>query len=172
MSVSVKLAIYLLTIINNLILFDRLDLQRTYSADIGFLNQIDISQVKIAGISYGMERQLVLRKLGRPHRIQTSINCMGKIEKLIYPGLTIDLETIDRQKYVTWIQATGINYGTDRQVKIGDSIDKAIATYNPSARLSADRTLTIMSDRYGDLFLIFKSNKHRQIVQMSIAFEC
>jgi hypothetical protein len=133
---------------------------------------IDISKIEIAGIGYGMTEREVLSKLGNPHSTKISSNCLGSIDRLFYPGLRIDLETRNRQKYVTWIEATGTGYATNRGVKIGDSIAKAVKIYDQTANLLLGRILTIRSDRYGDLFLRFEADNLNRITQISIVFEC
>jgi hypothetical protein len=84
----------------------------------------------------------------------------------------IDLEQQGNQKYAIWIDATDPRYGTDRGVKVGDSIAKALKSYDPVANLSIDRTVTVRDRQYGDLFLVFKSNDRQQISMISIVFEC
>jgi hypothetical protein len=133
---------------------------------------IDISKIEIAGIRYGMTERAVLRKLGNPRSTKVSSNCLGSIDRLFYPGLRIDLETRNRQKYVTWIQVTGTGYRMNSGVKIGDPIAKAVKIYDPTANLLLGRILTIRSDRYGDLFLRFEADRLNRITQISIVFEC
>jgi hypothetical protein len=133
---------------------------------------IDLSQVTIGKIEYAMPERKVLQKLGKPSKRIVTANCLGAIDRLYYPGLVIDLETKDRQKYVTRIAATSARYPTNRGVKVGDKIDKAIDIYTPSTKLTSTRTVTIPSAKYGDLFLVFTTNNRNQIVSISIEFEC
>lgn len=86
----------------------------------------------------------------------------------------LDLEQEGEEKYVTWIEATVPRYRTDRGVKVGDSIEKLLTDYAPTAKLwSDDHTtkVTIRDRKYGDLFLVFKSNnrhdRHQSISLIS-----
>jgi hypothetical protein len=133
---------------------------------------LDLSQVAIGGIKYGMSEPEVLRKLGHPRTRATKMNCLGAIDQLHYPGLIIDLEQKGKQKYVTFINATDSHYATERGVKVGDSINRVITAYQPVAQLSPDRTVTINDRQYYDIFLVFKSNNQRKITSISIFFEC
>jgi hypothetical protein len=173
MHILAKLTIGTIAIVS-ISLLSRID---TFSLDLDRISQrrsigIDISKIEIAGIGYGMTERAVLSKLGSPRSTKISSNCLGSIDQLFYPGLRIDLETRNRQKYVTWIQATGTGYGTNGGIKIGDSIAKAVKIYGPTANLLPGRILTIRSDRYGDLFLRFEADRLNRITQISIAFEC
>jgi hypothetical protein len=169
---SAKSAIFSLAIVSTFVCSSRLDATSTDLAQISLSKGIDISKVKIGDIEYGMEMRQVSSKLGNPRTIKVDRNCLGSIDRLSYPGLTLDLQTRSKKKYVTRIDATGVGYGTDRGVKIGDSIEKAITIYGLKSQLSSDRTLFIPSHQYGDLFLVFKHDRRHKITQISIVFEC
>jgi hypothetical protein len=136
---------------------------------------IDLSNASIGGIKYRMSERQVLRKLGHPRARKMAINCLGSIERLQYQGLVIDLEQDGEEKYVTWIEVTVPHYRTDRGVKVGDSIERVLTAYAPAAKLWSDNNttkVTIRDRKYGDLFLVFKSNNRHKIVSISVVFEC
>jgi hypothetical protein len=173
MNILVKLTIGTIAIVS-ISPFSRID---TFNLNRDLVSQrrsigIDISKIEVAGIRYGMTKRTVLSKLGNPHSTKISSNCLDSTDQLFYPGLRIDLETRNRQKYVTWIEATGTGYGTNMGVKIGDPIAKAVKIYDPTANLLEGRILTVRSDRYGDLFLRFEADNLNRITHISIAFEC
>jgi hypothetical protein len=164
-----KLLIILLVVASNFILSSSVKTETIDRHQISSWKGIDLSQVSIGGIKYRISAREVIRKLGNPHTRKITSNCLESIDRLQYPGLVIDL---DEKKYVTSIVATDPRYETDRGVKVGDSVEKAVKVYHLVAHLSSDNTVTIRDCKYGDLFLVFKSNNRHKIVTISIVFEC
>ena len=165
----VKLLIFLLIVANNFVPAGMISAKPGNRPQISSGEGIDLARVSIGGIKYKMSERSVLRKLGNPRHRAIKSNCLGSIDRLHYPGLVVDL---DQQKYVTWIAATDPRYGTDRGVKVGDSIEKAVKVYAPMAHLSSNNTITIRDRKYGDLFIVFESNNRHRVTRISIVFEC
>jgi hypothetical protein len=170
-----KLSIILLVVAIDLSSFGIVNAEINNRPQIIAWEGIDLSNVSIGGIKYRMSERQVLRKLGHPRTRKMTRNCLGSIERLYYQGLVLDLEQEGEGKYVTWIEATVPRYGTNRGVKVGDSIEKVVTAYAPVAKLWSDNNttkVTIRDRKYGDLFIVLKSNNRHKIISISVVFEC
>jgi hypothetical protein len=130
---------------------------------------IDLDRVVIGSIKLKMTKKTVLKKLGKPQQISQEQLCYGSVERLIYPGLEIDLEGTGQQKTVTRISTT--RYGTDRGVQVGDSIEKAEKAYAPSAKRDGN-ILSVPSQKYKDSRLLFDFDKLYRIHSISTYIDC
>jgi hypothetical protein len=132
-------------------------------------NGIDLNQVAIGSIKLKMNKQAVLKRLGKPQQISQEQLCYGSVQRLIYPGIVVDLEGKGSQKTVTRISTT--RYGTDRGVQVGDSIEKAEQAYVPFAKREGN-ILSVPSQQYGDSYLLFDFNKTYRINSISTHIDC
>jgi hypothetical protein len=132
---------------------------------------IDLDQVSIGGIKLKMTKQAVLQKLGKPRKTGQEQICYGPVIRLTYPGITIDLEEKGQKKYVTRISTSDSRYGTDRGVKVGDSIEKATKAYAPYMQRNGN-ILYVPDQKYADSRLILEFNKVYRIASISTHIDC
>lgn len=95
---------------------------------------IPYHRVGVGGITLSMEEAEVRRILGKPIKQEKDryLQIAGDYSRTLrYPGLNIDLLEDSRKGgfYVYQIESTSSEYATVDGIKVGDSLEKVIATY-------------------------------------------
>jgi hypothetical protein len=130
---------------------------------------IDLNKISIGGIAMGMSERAVTAKLGKPKQRKFERNnaCTGSdLITLIYPGMTINLDTHDRQTHVYSILVTSARYQTNRGVSIGNSIERARKIYPLQFDRYTHQWLSIASKDPN--YLVFSIDKKGQIEEISL----
>jgi hypothetical protein len=135
--------------------------------------QINFDKISIGGIKYNMAEQIVFNKLGKPQKTEQIKLCYGAVEKLTYPGMTVDIQKIQKQKRVVGIEVTSPNLGIDQVVKVGDSIDKAKKAYASNFfQVDGKENQWFARPKYSEVFLAFAVNKAGKITKISVGVDC
>jgi hypothetical protein len=131
--------------------------------------QIDFTKISIGGIAMGMSERAVIAKLGKPkqRKFESNNACTGSdLITLIYPSMTINLDTDDRQTHVYSILVTSARYQTSEGVSIGNSIERARKIYPLQFDRSTHQWLSIASKDTN--YLVFSIDKKGNIEEMSL----
>lgn len=135
--------------------------------------KINFDRTFINGIKYGMNNRTVLQKLGKPQSSREVRLCYGKVNRLNYPGMIVDIQRNNQGEFVSGIEVAKQNLGIDGIVKVGDSISLAKKAYSPNIFRASDR-----NDQWyarpnpSEISLGFKTNKAGTILKISIEVGC
>jgi hypothetical protein len=130
---------------------------------------IDFNKISIGGITIGMSERAVFAKLGKPkqRKFQSNNACTGSdLITLIYPGMTVNLDTHDRQTNVYSILVTSARYQTSESVSIGNSIERARKFYSLQFDRYTHQWVSIASKDTN--YLIFSIDKKGRIEEISL----
>lgn len=138
--------------------------------------KVNFNRIFINGIKYDMNNRTVLQKLGKPQNSREVQLCYGKVNRLNYPGMIVDIQRNNQGKFVSGIEVTQQNLGIDGMVKVGDSISLAKKAYSPSIFQAKDRNNQYNQwyarPNYSEISLGFKTNKAGKIVKIAIEVGC
>lgn len=135
--------------------------------------KVNFSRIFIDGIQYNMSNRAVLQKLGKPQSSKDVQLCYGKVKRLNYPGMSVDIQQNNEGKFVSGIEVTRQNLGIDGVVKVGDLIAKAKKAYSPNFFQSINhKNQWYARSHPSEIGLGFKANQAGAIVKITIAVDC
>ncbi len=135
--------------------------------------KINFDRTFINGIKYGMNNRTVLQKLGKPQSSRAVRLCYGKVNRLNYPGMIVDIQRNNQGEFVSGIEVAKQNLGIDGIVKVGDSISLAKKAYSPNIFRARDRSNQWYArPNPSEISLGFKTNKSGTILKISIEVGC
>jgi hypothetical protein len=134
---------------------------------------VNFPQIFINGIHYHLPGRTVLQKLGTPQNSSEVKLCYGKVTRLRYPGMTVDIQKDNQGKFVSGIEITGPKLGIDGVVKIGDSIDKAKQAYgNEILQIKTNKLQWYARPNHSEIALGFTTNQAGKIIKITIVVDC
>ena len=144
------------------------------AANMRFLTKkITLDRTFINGVKYRMNKQTVLQKLGKPKSSKEVRLCYGKVNRLNYPGMIVDIHRDNQGEFVSGIEVAQQSLGIDGIVKVGDSISLAKKAYSPNIFRANDRSNQWYARTHpSEVGLGFKTNKAETIVKISIEVGC
>ena len=135
--------------------------------------KINFDRTFINGVRYGMNNRTVLQKLGKPKSSKEVRLCYGKVNRLNYPGMIVDIQRNNQGEFVSGIEVAQQNLGIDGIVKVGDSISLAKKAYSPNIFRANDRSNQWYArPNPSEVSLGFKTNKAGTIVKISVEVGC
>lgn len=144
------------------------------TANMRFITKkVNFDQISINGIKYGMSNKTVLQRLGKPQKNREVRLCYGKVNRLNYPGMILDIQRNNQGEFVSGIEVTQQNLGIDGVVKVGNLISLAKKAYNPYIFEANDQNNQWYArSNPSEISLGFKTNKAGKIVKISIEVSC
>jgi hypothetical protein len=133
---------------------------------------IVLSDTSIRGLKIGMSEREVIKKLGAPKSRKVQPNGCTGTNDIILKYSNLDLYILEGARradksYLTAITTTNSRYGTNKGIRVGDSIDKAGKIYKKApASSEKGRYLSLTAPRNNECTLTFSSKNGKAVSEI------